>query len=48
MSRLLVAIAYKLQIVCMKFVGTHAEYGAVDAQTVEIAELATQNLRGKT
>ncbi len=34
--RLIVAIAYKLQIVFVKFVG-HKEYDAVDAETVETA-----------
>ena len=33
--RLVVAIAYRLQAVYVKFVGTHAEYDAIDAQTVE-------------
>jgi mRNA interferase HigB len=34
--RLIVAIAYKLQIVYVKFVGTHQEYDEVDALTVEM------------
>jgi mRNA interferase HigB len=33
--RLIVAIAYRLQIVYVKFIGTHVEYDAVDADTVE-------------
>jgi len=35
--RLVVAIAYKLQVVYVKFVGTHKEYDAVDAETVDMA-----------
>ncbi len=35
--RLIVAIAYKLQIDYVKFIGTHAAYDAVDAETVEMA-----------
>ena len=35
--RLIVAIAYKLQIVYVKFVGTHKEYDTVNAETVETA-----------
>ena len=35
--RLIVAIAYKLQIVYVKFIGTHEEYDAVDAVNVEMA-----------
>lgn len=35
--RLIVAVAYKLQIVFVKFAGTHKEYDAVDAETVEMA-----------
>jgi mRNA interferase HigB len=33
--RLIVAVAYKLQIVYVKFIGTHEDYNAVDANTVE-------------
>jgi mRNA interferase HigB len=35
--RLIVAVAYKLQVVYVKFVGTHKEYDAVDAETVAMA-----------
>ena len=35
--RLIAAVAYKLQIAYVKFVGTHEEYDAVDAQTIESA-----------
>lgn len=35
--RLIVAVAYRLQIVYVKFVGTHEEYDSVDAETVEPA-----------
>src|SRR5574343_168885 len=34
--RLVVAVAYKLQVVYVKFVGTHKEYDAVDADTIEM------------
>lgn len=34
--RLVVAIAYQLQAVYVKFIGTHAEYDAIDATTVEM------------
>ena len=33
--RLVVALSYKLQIVYVKFVGTHKQYDAIDAETVE-------------
>lgn len=33
--RLIVAVAYKLQIVYIKFVGTHQEYDRVDAELVD-------------
>ncbi len=35
--RLIAAIARKLQIVCVKFVGAHKECGAADAETVEMS-----------
>lgn len=34
--RLIVAIAYKLGVVYIKFIGTHAEYDKIDAETVEM------------
>lgn len=33
--RLVVAIAYKMQWVYVKFIGTHAQYDAVDVETVD-------------
>jgi mRNA interferase HigB len=33
--RLIVAVAYSVGFVYVKFIGTHAEYDAVDANTVE-------------
>lgn len=33
--RLIVAVAYRIGVVYVKFVGTHAQYDAVDAQTVD-------------
>ncbi len=33
--RLVVAIAYKVQVLYVKFVGTHKEYDAIDAESVE-------------
>lgn len=33
--RLVVAIAYRMQIVHVKFIGTHKQYDAIDAHTVE-------------
>jgi mRNA interferase HigB len=34
--RLIVAVAYQLGIVYIKFVGTHKQYDTVDAETVEM------------
>jgi mRNA interferase HigB len=34
--RLIVAGAYKIGVVYIKFIGTHKEYDAVDAETVEM------------
>jgi mRNA interferase HigB len=33
--RLVVSVAYRFQAVYVKFVGTHAAYDAIDAETVE-------------
>ena len=33
--RVIVAVAYKVGFVYVKFIGTHVEYDAVDASTVE-------------
>ena len=33
--RLIVAIAYRMQYVYVKFIGTHAEYDKVDAATID-------------
>ena len=33
--RLIVAIAYRMKYVYVKFIGTHAEYDKVDAATVD-------------
>lgn len=35
--RLIVSLSYKLQIAYVKFIGTHKECDAVDAQTIEMA-----------
>jgi mRNA interferase HigB len=34
--RLIVAIAYRLQVVYIKFVGTHKAYDTVDAESIDI------------
>ena len=34
--RLVVAVAYRIGVVYVKFVGTHAQYDAVDVENVEI------------
>ena len=35
--RLIVSFSFKLQIAYVKFIGTHAQYDKVDAETVEMA-----------
>jgi len=34
--RLVVALAYRQQAIYVKFIGTHEEYDAIDAETVEL------------
>ncbi|MBO9740151.1 type II toxin-antitoxin system HigB family toxin [Xanthomonas axonopodis pv. begoniae] len=34
--RLIVAVAYRVRIVYVKFIGTHAEYDQIDAATIEV------------
>mgnify|MGYP000119530319 CR=1 FL=1 len=34
--RLITSMAYRYQAVYIKFIGTHAEYDALDAETVEL------------
>lgn len=34
--RLVVSVAYRFQAVYVKFIGTHVEYDAIDAETVEM------------
>ena len=34
--RLVVAVAYRFEAVYIKFIGTHSEYDAIDAATVEM------------
>lgn len=34
--RLIVAVAYQVGIVYVKFIGTHAEYDQIDAATIEV------------
>ncbi|CAN7428069.1 MULTISPECIES: type II toxin-antitoxin system HigB family toxin [unclassified Variovorax] len=34
--RLIAAIAYRYEAVCVKFIGTHSEYDRIDAQPIEV------------
>lgn len=34
--RLVVAVAYRFEAVYIKFIGTHTQYDAIDAQTIEM------------
>ncbi len=34
--RLVVTVAFRYQALCVKFVGTHAQYDAIYADTVEL------------
>lgn len=34
--RLVVSVAYKFGAIYIKFIGTHAQYDAVDAETIEL------------
>jgi mRNA interferase HigB len=34
--RLVVSVAYRFQAVYVKFIGTHAEYDAIDAENIEL------------
>lgn len=34
--RLVVSVAYRVGIVCVKFIGTHRKYDGIDAETVEL------------
>ncbi|QQE90744.1 type II toxin-antitoxin system HigB family toxin [Azotobacter chroococcum] len=34
--RLVVAVAYRFGAIYIKFVGTHAQYDAIDADTIEM------------
>ena len=43
--RLIVAVAYKIGVVYIKFIGTHKEYDAVEAETVGMLEGVTMNIK---